>query len=284
MKEGRIGACFLAGVNPLADLPASTGAREALKAVDFLVVQDLFMTEAAELADVILPARSYAEKDGTFTNMEGRVQAIQATVKAPGKARADWQIFADLAARLDCPLTYGDAAEVRAEIAGLVPEMQGLDATNADRGGVSEAALTAWLAGPYREGMAHRYDLPAKLNAASAHTHSLYLGELLYHSGTLSTHNWGLMKIDAADQLLVNSREARKLKLKKGDRVRLSNDQGETTVVVTPDPGVMPGTLFFPKHCHDHGVRNLVKLAEGSREEGNVPQFRLTRVTLEKVG
>jgi NADH-quinone oxidoreductase chain G len=282
MKEGRIRAAYVAASDPAGLLPADSNARAALKAVDFLVVQDLFLTETAKLADVILPAQSYAEKDGTFTNMEGRVQEIRKSMKAPGKARPDWQIFSGLARELGFPLEYGSAEEIRREAAGLVPEVDEVGVTNADRAIDVTPALEAYLADGYLTGMEHRYDLPAKLNTTSEHATQLYLGDSLYHSGRLTTYNWGLMKIDGADKLAMNSREARKLKIAEGDRVKLTSELGEAVVHVTLDSQVMPGTLFFPVHHDAPHVRDLVRLVAGSAEEGSVPQFRFERVTVTK--
>jgi len=282
MREGRIRAAYVAAANPVGLLPAGSGAKAALGALNFLVVQDLFLTETAKLADVVLPAQSYAEKDGTFTNMEGRVQEIRKAMKAPGKARPDWQIFSGLARELGFPLEYGSAEEIRREIGALVPEIDEVGVTNADRARDVTEALEAYLADGYLKGMEHRYDLPAKLNTVSSHPTHLYLGDSLYHSGRLTTYNWGLMKIDGADTLAMNSREARKLKIAEGDRVRVTSELGEAVVPVTLDSQVMPGTLFFPVHHESPAVRDLVQMVAGSDEEGNVPQFRFERVSVAK--
>ncbi|MFQ5508149.1 MAG: molybdopterin-dependent oxidoreductase [Leptospirillia bacterium] len=283
MREGRITAAYVAGANPVGKLPAAAGAADAFKAADFLVVQDLFLTETAMLADVIFPARSYAEKDGSFTNMEGRVQDIHKAMKAPGKAKSDWEILSMLASALDFPLSYGSVEELRAEIATVVPQVAEIGVTNAARGGDVSNALTAYLADGYTKDMNYRYDLPAKLNEASAHETHLYIGENLYHSGSMSTYNWGLMEIDPADKLVMSNREARKLKIKEGDRVKLTSDRGDAIATVTLDSRMMPGTLMFPVHSAHRQVRDLVQMVEGSKEEGLVPQFRQARVTLEKL-
>ncbi|MDH5526948.1 MAG: molybdopterin-dependent oxidoreductase [Nitrospirota bacterium] len=283
MREGRISAAIVAGTDPVGRLPQDAGAAEALGALDCLVVSDLFLSETAKRAHVVFPARSYAEKDGTVTNMEGRVQTITSCMKAPGKAASDWKIVSDIAREMGHPLEYANPGEIRAEAAALVPQFADTDVTNAARGGVSTEALEAWLAGGFGTGMGERYDLPAKLNEASGHEMRLYVGELLFHSGSMSTYNWGLMKINDAASLQLNSREARKLKIKEGDRVRLTGDRGSCVVTAKPDPNIMPGTLFFPRHSVLDDVRNLVQVVEGSEEEGSVPQFRFTRVTMEKV-
>jgi formate dehydrogenase alpha subunit len=283
MQEGRINALYVAGANPAGSLPQNSGITSALKAVDFLVVQDIFLTETARHADVVLPACSYAEKDGTFTNMEGRVQEIHAAMKAPGRSRTDWQIISGVARAMGFPLEYESAAEIRQEMAGLVPQVAQIGVTNAARHADTAPALAAYLTGKYRTGMASRYDLPAKLNAASDYGMTLYLGDSLYHSGKVSTYNWGLMKIDAVDRLILNGREARKLGIQADDRVKVTSELGSATVQVGLDGRVPAGSCFFPVHHPGSQVRDLVKLVTGSGDEGDVPQFRLERVSVEKV-
>ncbi len=283
MCEGRITAAYIAGTDPATSLPADMNVKAALGALDFLVVQDLFLTETAKLANVVFPAQSYAERDGSVTNMEGRVQAIVKAMKAPGKARPDWQIFSDLARELEVPLEYADAAEIRAEMTELVPQVAEIGKTNVDRGVDVAAALESYLSGDFVDSLDDRYDLPAKLNAVSSHETHLYLSDSLYHSGQMTTHNWGLMKIDQADKLVMNTREGRKLKIKEGDKVRITSDLGSTEVTVKLDSRAMPGTVMFPKHCTQSHVRDLVKVVTGSKEEGDVPQFRFERVSIEKV-
>ncbi|MBI5136290.1 MAG: molybdopterin-dependent oxidoreductase [Nitrospirae bacterium] len=283
MREGRIGAAYIAGTDPVRSLPAELNVAASLDALDFLVVQDLFLTGTALRADVVFPAQSYAERDGTFTNMEGRVQRIRQAMKAPGKARPDWQIFSAVARELEVPLEYAGTDEIRAEAAGLIPQFAALDVTNAGHGVDVTAALEAYLAGAYLKTMDDRYDLPAVLNTASPHETRLYLADSLFHSGQMSTHNWGLMKIDPADELVMNPREARKLQIAEGDKVRVTSLLGSAVVPVKLSSHANPGTVLFPKHCAQSHVRDLMGVVVGSREEGSVPQFRFERVTVEKV-
>ncbi|MDH4228670.1 MAG: molybdopterin-dependent oxidoreductase [Nitrospirota bacterium] len=283
MREGQINAALISGTDPVGRTPAGAKVAESLRALDCLVVADLFLTETAKCADVVFPVRSYAEMDGTFTNMEGRVQEIHSAMKAPGKSRPGVEVWSNLARALDHPLEYASAAEVRAEAARLAPQLATLGVPNGASAGVSVPTLEAWLQGGYLQTMNHRYDLPAKLNEASEHNFRLYLGELLYHSGSMSTYNWGLMKINAANELLINPREGRKLGIRDGDRVTVTSQLGSAVVVARADSQVMPGTLFFPRHSVNAEMRNLVQVVVGSQEEGAVPLSCLERVTLARV-
>ncbi len=124
--EGRIKALYLMGENPMLSDPNLTHVEEALRAVEFLAVQDIFLNETAQLADVVLPAASFAEKEGTFTNTERRVQLIRPALDVPGSARPDWAIITDLANRLAHP-RYGHEKEYRVLLAKR-PDQEQLEA------------------------------------------------------------------------------------------------------------------------------------------------------------
>ena len=124
--DGRLKALYVMGENPMLSEPDLNHAREALARLELLVVQDIFLTETAQLADVILPAASFAEKDGTFTSTERRVQLVRKAIDPPGEARADWEIIAEISRRMGYPMNYASSAEIMAEIARLTPIYGGI--------------------------------------------------------------------------------------------------------------------------------------------------------------
>jgi len=124
--SGSLKALYVMGENPLLSDPDLTHAEHALGNLDFLVVQDIFLTETAALADVILPAACFAEKDGTYTNTERRVQLSRKAVEPPGQARADWEIVSELLSRLGCCGTYPDTESIMREINALTPSYAGI--------------------------------------------------------------------------------------------------------------------------------------------------------------
>ena len=124
--EGKIKALFILGENPLLSDANASKVKEELKHLDLLVVQDIFMTETAELAHVVLPGVSFAEKDGTFTNTERRVQRVRKAIDPIGNARPDWQIICDLSTRLGFPMEYRNTSEIMAEIASVTPSYAGI--------------------------------------------------------------------------------------------------------------------------------------------------------------
>ncbi len=125
--EGKIKAIYLVGENPVLSDPDAKHVKEALEKLEFLVVQDIFLTETAELADVVLPAACFAEKDGTFTNTERRVQRVRKAVEAPGEAKSDWWIAAELAKRMGGQgFEYAGAEQIMEEIVSLTPSYGGI--------------------------------------------------------------------------------------------------------------------------------------------------------------
>ena len=126
------------GENPVVSDPNLNYVENALKKLDFLVVQDIFMTETAKLADVILPAASFAEKDGTFTNTERRVQRVRKGLDPLGDSRPDWKIICNLSEKMGVPMNYDDPEEIMEEIARLVPIYGGIHYERLNKNGLQE--------------------------------------------------------------------------------------------------------------------------------------------------
>ena len=132
-------ALFILGENPLLSDPNANKVKEELKHLDLLVVQDIFLSETAELAHVVLPGVSFAEKDGTFTNTERRVQRVRKAIEPLGNARPDWQIICDLSSRLGYPMNYSSPGEIMEEIASLTPSYGGIRYERSGRSGAAVA-------------------------------------------------------------------------------------------------------------------------------------------------
>src|SRR6185436_9418598 len=128
--QGGVRAMYMMGENPFLSDPNVNKVRKALSALEFLVVQDIFLTETAEFADVVLPATSYMEKEGTYTNTDRRVQIGRKVLKAPGEAREDWKIICDISTRIGFPMDYGSPREVFEEMAAIMPNYAGLSYDN----------------------------------------------------------------------------------------------------------------------------------------------------------
>ena len=135
-QKGRLKALYIVGENPVLSEPDTNHTTEALSELETLVVQDIFLTETAQLADVVLPAASFAEKSGTFTSTERRVQRVRKAIDPPGAARPDWEIVSALSARLGYSMSYENSAEIMAEIARLTPTYGGISHARLGSGGI----------------------------------------------------------------------------------------------------------------------------------------------------
>ena len=277
-RSGKIKALYLIGENPLATLPASADVKSALEKVELLICQDPFMTETAKLAHIMLPACTFAEKEGTFTNQEGKVQRVRQTMDPIGESFPDWHIMAAIASGLDYPVEYETAQDVQNEIMKLLPGYYNL-------GQPKKAVPTpdAYLSDGYAGEVAARYSTPAPVQSSeNAEQFTLMMGQLLYHSGKLSTEASGLIKISPnTGRLRMSPQDIERLGLGDGTRVRVQSAQGSLEMGVEVDVTLMPGACFFPEHFNEPPVKDLFPV-EVDAETG-VPYFKMTRVTVEKL-
>ena len=210
MHEGRVRALFVMGENPMLSDPDQQHVEEALRGLDFLVVQDIFLTETAQLADVVLPAASFAEKDGTFTNTERKVQRVRAAVPSPGEARAEWAIIAELARRMGAGdgWDYREAADIMDEIRALTPSYAGISYERLDAEGglcwpcpdTTHPGTPILHIGRFTRGKGKffpvAYEPPAEV-AGGDYPLTLTTGRMLehYHTGTMTRRSDGLNEL-----------------------------------------------------------------------------------------
>ena len=145
--QGGVRGMYMMGENPFLSDPNINKVRKALSTLDFLVVQDIFLTETAEFADVILPATTFIEKDGTYTNTDRRVQIGRKVLDPPGQAREDWRIIQEISNRVGLPMDYSHPREVFDELVSLMPNYAGLEYDNL---GLDRQALSEPRPGPQR--------------------------------------------------------------------------------------------------------------------------------------
>ncbi|HEX2055599.1 MAG TPA: NADH-quinone oxidoreductase subunit NuoG [Nitrospiraceae bacterium] len=275
-REGRLKAMFIVGENPVGTLPPAARSRDALSALDLLVVQELFPTETSELAHVVLPASSYAEKNGTFTNSEGHVQAVRQAIDPVGDSRPDWEIESALSILLGYPLEYGDAREILKEIREVIPGY-GLLGPAPTPPKADPVVLRQYLIQGYASDLSARYRLAGTESNIGM---PLVFGQSLFHSGKLSTKAKGLLQVQSTGTLRMNPKDAARLAIVEGDTVRLSNAQGEATTTVTIKERVPAGMVWFPEHFND----SLKPLAMWSVDPvTRVPYCRLAHVSIDKL-
>ena len=244
-RAGTLKAMLIIGENPVRSLPLSVKTAEALEKLDLLVVQELFLTETARLADVVLPACSYAEKTGTFTNSEGFVQKVRPGLEPVGDSRPDWDILSALSVTMGYPLEYGDAKEILKEIRAVIPGYRVLGAT-AEPAQVDAKTVERYVTTGFAEDLAARYSAGAGPQTGG-HRWSLAIGPTLFHSGAMSTRANGLLELQKDGTLIMNPADAQRLGITEGGRARLTSTSGEATVPVTLLGRIPEGTLFFPE-------------------------------------
>ncbi len=267
--EGRIKALFVLGENPLLTDPDATLVREELSHLDLLVVQDIFLTETAELADVVLPGVSFAEKDGTFTNTERRVQRVRAAIKPLGDARPDWQILCDLASRLGYPISCDSPEEIMDEIASLTPSYGGIRYGRLEGRGLQWPCPDADHPGtPYLhkgrfvrgKGRFHitPYVPPPEL-PDEEYPFLLTTGRMLYHyHGVLSRKSKGLSGMAPAPVIEISRADAKRLGFDgEGATVSVESRRGRIEARARAVDSLQEGLVFMNFHFKEAAVNNL---------------------------
>ena len=275
-KSGQIKALYVLGENPLATFPASMEVRAALERLELLVVQDPFLTETAKMADFVLPACTYAEKDGTFTNFEGRVLRIRQAMDPLGESLPDWHIMTALANAMGCRWEYQSANDIQSEIMKLLPGYYNLGQPRK-----FAPTLDQYLSNGYVGEVTGRYRT-SQASVEHARPFMLVMGQLLMHSGKLSTQASGLIKIAPnTGKLRMNIRDMERLGIQDGTKVRLISDRGSLQLAVQPDQSIAPGTCFFPEHFNEPPVKDLLTVAIDATT--GVPSFKQMWVSVEPV-
>jgi len=269
-------------------------AEASLRHLDFLVVQDIFLTETAKLAHVVLPAACFAEADGTFTNTERKVQRVRKAVEPPGAARADWEIVADLAGRLGQPMPFTSAEAIMAEIARVTPSYCGISHARLEREGIPWPCTGTDHPGTpclhldkFTCGLgvfsAVEYRPPAEETDA-AYPLTLTTGRVLYqyHTGTMTMKTDGLNERAPACFVEIAREDARALGVADGDHVLVSSRRGEIVARARVSGMTAPGTVFMPFHYADAAVNRLTSAA-ALDPVSKIPEFKVSAVRVAKV-
>lgn len=294
---GNVRGLYVMGENPALSEPDLSHADEALEALEFLVVQDVFRTETAEYADVVLPAATFAEKDGTFTNTERRVQLVNAATSPPGDARQDWEILQSVARRMGHEWEYDDPEEVMDEIASLAPIYGGISHDRLrEENGLQWPCEDADDPGTpflyedefnFPDGKA-RF-VPADMGRPGELPDeefplTLTTGRVLYHwhTGTLTRRVEGLRHHVGESFVEIHPGTAESLGVADGDRVRVSSARGsiEVRAAVSERPG--PGVVFIPMHFAGGAANELT--GEHVDPTSGIPEYKVSSVRVERVG
>jgi formate dehydrogenase alpha subunit len=300
--DGQIRAMYVVGENPLLSEPDLHHVEKAMRQLDCLVVQDLFLHETADFAHIFLPAAAFAEKDGTFTSSERRIQRVRQALSPPGQAKPDWWIAAELARRTAKRLglsasgfDYRHPSEIFDEMASLWPAVRGVSYARLERGGIQWPCPS-----PEHPGTRYLYSdafplgkarfVPAVQTREAAelpdpdYPFVLNTGRLLYHwhGGTLTRRVQGLLELAPQLEIAVNPVDARRLGCDEGAPLRVLSRRGELTGYARVTEAVRPGAIFVP----------FVKLAESAANfltnsahdpSSKIPEYKVCAVRLEAV-
>ena len=286
--SGRIKAMYIIGEDPANSDPSSKHVREALESLDFLAVQDIFMTATAQMADVVLPAAAWAEKEGSYTNTERRVQWSHKAIQPPGSALSDREIICLLGQRLGLPFDYPDAASVLAEINRVVPQYGGItpDRLTRSRSGLIWPCPNADHPGTpilhsagfkFAEGRASLVAVPFKPAAEDvSRDYPLILttGRVAVHhnAGSMTRRSPSLLEREPELYVEINRADAERLNVEDGDMVIVSTPRGQTEARARLTDGVKKGVAFMPFHFPGTNILT----AETVDPEASIPEFKVS--------
>jgi formate dehydrogenase alpha subunit len=289
----KIKAIYLMGENPLLSEPDISHAREALEKLDFLVAQDIFLSETAQLADVVLPGTSFAEKDGTFTNTERRIQRVRKAIEPIGESKPDWWITCQLGQKIgNGGFNFASPAKVMDEIASLTPSYGGISYKRLENGGLQWPCPTPKHPGTpilhtqqFTRGKGRfiplEYKPPMEL-PDKRYPLVLTTGRSLYHfhTGTLTRKIEGL-NILKGEAIEINPKDASALGIADGEKVKVVSRRGEVTASVKITEASPVGVVFMAFHFAESPANMLTNPAIDP--VAKIPEYKVCAVRVEKI-
>ncbi len=288
--DGEIKAMYIIGENPLVSDPDLNHAEKSFGNLDFLVVQDIFMTETAQIADVILPSACFAEKEGTFSNTERRVQRVRKAVEAPGAAWDDWKITSEIAKRMGYPMAYKNAREIFEEIMKVTPSYAGITYDRIDREGLHWPCPSQEHPGTpilhteqftRGKGVFHAIDYISPAEQVDEE-YPLYLttGRVLYHyhTGTMTRRTEGLNERAPESFVEISAEDAKKFGIEDGSMITVASRRGEIKVRTKISDMVDIGTVFIPFHYAEAAANKLTNAALDP--VSNIPEYKVCAIKL----
>ena len=249
--SGNLSALYVVGEDPLSSYPDRDKVVKALEKASFVVVQDLFLSPTALQADVVLPAASFAEKDGTFTNAERRIQRVRPGVSSPGEAKTDLAIFEQLAAKLGEAVAYTGPAAVFSEIGNQVSAYGDIDFNTIGPQGIVWGGETL--------APATKAVVPVANAKGMKGAYLLISGSALYHSGTVSTRAKGPLAVVPEPYLELGREDAAALKVTSGEMVTVKSGGVELRLKAKVEDRLPQGVVFAPYHFGAAGLNRLYK-------------------------
>ncbi len=300
-ERGAIRGYYVMGENPMMSEPDLRHARHVMENLEFILVQDIFMNETSAYADVILPAASFAEKEGTFTNSDRRVQLIRKAIDPPGEARADWEILCDLASRVESrlqrPMSAGfgfkNASDIWDEMASLTPPFQGIDHERIKReDGVhwpcpspDHPGTPTLFAESFPSGKGRLTPLEYKPGAElpdAAFPFILSTGRVLYHwHGGTMTRRSKLDDIYPEPTVEIHPDDAKQVGVTHGDRIRVRSRRGQIEVKALVTERSPQGLVFIPFHFAEAAANELT--LDARDPQAKIPDYKVCAIALEPI-
>jgi formate dehydrogenase major subunit len=294
--KGGVRGMYMLGENPFLSDPNINKVRKALSVLEFLVVQDIFLTETAEFADVILPASSYLEKDGTYTNTDRRVQLGRKVLDTPGEARVDWEVVQDIANRIGLDWHYESPRDIFEEVVSVTPSYKNLTYDNLGLPGKlypnpdpeHSDGIVVMFGEKFNtnDGLAHLVPaewLPAKELPDEDYPFVLNTGRLLqhWHTGSMTRRSYALDAIAPTAQVYLHPDDAAALGLADGELARVSSRRGTIELAVKASYAEARGNCFIPFHFRE-AAANLLTTDEID-PVGKIPEFKFCAVRIVRV-
>ncbi len=289
---GEIKAMYIIGENPLVSDADLSHVEDSLKHLDFLVVQDIFLTETAQYADVVFPSTCFAEKDGTFSNTERRVQRVRKAVESPGETKDDWWITCEIGTRMGFEMKYQNSEEIFEEIRTVTPSYAGITyerineegihwpCPNIEHPGTPILHIGKFTRG---KGMLHAIEyIPPAEQTDKEYPLYLTTGRNLYqyHTGTMTMKTEGLNERAPGTYVEISPPDAVKLDLIDGQKVKVASRRGEIEADVKVSDKAVTGTVFLPFHFADAAANRLTNSALDPVSK--IPEFKVCAVKVSK--
>jgi formate dehydrogenase major subunit len=290
---GRLKGLWIIGYDVAQTDPNLKKVHEALKQVEFLVVQDLFLSETTKFAQLVLPGASFLEKDGTFTNLERRIQRIRKAVEPPHGVLPDWRVVCEVSNRMGYPMSYRHPSEIMDEIARLTPMCAGVSYDRLDQhAGLQWPVPTAMHEGTalmhretFPKGKARFVGvdyLPPGEAASKEYPFVLTTGRILQHYNCgAQTRRTGILELVDTDVLEMHSADMKGLDLHDGEIVRVVSARGDALLPVVRSERVLPGHLFTSFHFPASTVNSL--LSSSADESSKCPEYKVSAVRVESI-
>jgi len=286
--KGDTKGLYVMGENPMLSEPNLEHTRQALEKIEFLVVQDIFLSETAWLADVVFPAAAFAEKDGTFTNTERRIQRIRQALMPPGEAKADWEIISALAEKMGQPLGCRSASQIMEEIASLTPIYGGIRFDRLDHDGLQWPCPDTSNPGTpflYQDGFARGrgkfhavgYKPPAE-SISEGYPLILTTGRVLehWHTGTMSRRSKVLNELNPSGVVEMHPSDAAKLGLIEHDLIVVASERGRLEAPLHITEKSPPGLVFMPFHWSEAAANVLTN--DALDPVAKIPEYKVSAV------